>query len=167
MYKYLVLAVPILSLVRCIQPPDYPVEPVIAFKSLSKNIMPQKGFGNDSVPITFTFTDGDGDLGFEDKGEKSIFLTDTRDNVEKLPYSIPFVGLQGVGNGISGDITIVFANSSTCCIYPPDSGRIPCDTSFRVPKTFDTLSFKIKIRDRAGHFSNEIETAPIYLRCKR
>lgn len=129
--------------------------------------MPQKGFGNDSVAITFTFTDGDGDLGFEDKGEKSIFLTDTRDNVEKLPYSIPFVGLQGVGNGISGDITIVFANSSTCCIYPPDSGRIPCDTSFRVPKTFDTLSFKIKIRDRAGHFSNEIETDPIYLRCKR
>jgi hypothetical protein len=150
----------------CVQPPDYPIEPIITFKSLSKKQMPQRNLGTDSVAITFSFTDGDGDLGFEDN-ENSIFLTDTRDNVEKLPYSIPFVGLQGVGNGISGDITVIFANNLTCCIYSIDSGRIPCDTSFRVPDAFDTLSFKIRIKDRAGHFSNTIETDPLYLKCKK
>jgi len=162
------LFLPVLSFLchHCVQPPDYPVEPVIAFKSLSKNQIPQRNLGTDSIAISFSFTDGDGDLGFEDN-ENSIFLTDTRDNVEKLPYSIPFVGLQGVGNGISGDITVVFANNLTCCIYPVDSGRIPCDTSFRVPDAFDTLSFKIRIKDRAGHFSNTIETTPIYLKCKK
>lgn len=148
----------------CVKPPEYPVEPIIAFKSMLKNTMKQNGLGSDSLVITFTFTDGDGDLGFEDNS-KSIFLVDTRDDVEKLPYSIPFVGLQGVGNGISGEITVKFANSQTCCIYDPNTGVPPCDVK-DAPELRDTLSFRIRIKDRAGHFSNEIETDPIYLLCK-
>lgn len=148
----------------CVKPPEYPVEPVIAFKNLSKNILRQRDLGADSLAITFTFTDGDGDLGFEDN-EKSIFLVDSRDNFEKLPYSIPFVGLQGVGNGISGEISVVFANSQTCCIYALSSGVPPCFVK-DAPQAQDTVSFRIRIKDRAGNVSNEIETDPIYLFCK-
>jgi hypothetical protein len=150
----------------CVKPPNYPIEPKIEFKRLSKSLMKQKAFGSDSVSITFSFTDGDGDLGFEDN-TSSIFLVDTRDNVEKTPYALPFLGLQGVGNGISGEVSIVFANSLTCCVYPLDTGILPCDTLPRVPQARDTVSFRIRIKDRAGHFSNEIETAPIFLICKR
>jgi hypothetical protein len=154
-----------LAVNACIKPPDYPIEPVIEFKSLSKNLMPQKGLGKDSVAITFSFTDGDGDLGFENN-EGSILITDTRDNFDKLPYSIPFVGLQGVGNGISGEVTFIFANDLTCCIYADITAVEPCTATVNVPETFDTMSLKIRIKDRAGHISNTIETAPLYLRCK-
>lgn len=153
-----ILAFSAVLLQQCVQPPEYPIEPVITFKGLSKNNLRQKNLSADSLAITFSFTDGDGDLGFEDN-EGSVFLVDTRDGFEKLPYSIPFVGLQGVGNGISGEITVVLANSQTCCIYDI---LPPCT----VAAGQDTLSFKIRIKDRAGHFSNEIETAPIYLRCQ-
>lgn len=146
----------------CVKPPNYPDEPVIEFKSLSKNVMYQSTFGQDSVVITFTFTDGDGDLGFKDF-EESIFIVDGRDTFSKPSYRIPYIEQQGAGNGISGDISIVVP--TTCCIYPKP--YIPCDTSQNAPQQLDTVFYWIRIKDRAGHISNEIQTAPITLICRR
>jgi hypothetical protein len=81
----------------CVKPPDYPDEPVIDFKTLSKNTMYQATFGQDSVVITFSFTDGDGDLGFQDD-QSSIFIVDGRDSFSKPPYRIPYIEQQGAGN---------------------------------------------------------------------
>ncbi len=148
----------------CVQPPDYPDEPVIEFKSLSKTTLKQSSLGIDSVVITFSYTDGDGDLGFTDTSA-SIFIVDGRDNFSKPSYRIPSVGTQGAGNGISGEISIVVP--TTCCIYPQSSGVPPCDTSNFAPLKFDTVFYKISIRDRKGHLSNTIQTEPILLQCKR
>lgn len=145
----------------CVKPPDYPDEPVIDFKTLSKNTMYQATFGQDSVVITFSFTDGDGDLGFQDD-QSSIFIVDGRDSFSKPPYRIPYIEQQGAGNGISGEISIVVP--TTCCIYPPPLP--PCDT-VNPPQLLDTVFYWIQIKDRAGHLSNQIETAPITLICKR
>ena len=145
----------------CVKPPDYPKEPVIEFMSLSKTTMFQTPFGQDSVVITFSFTDGDGDLGFTD-GQESIFIKDGRDSFQKPSYRIPHVDQQGAGNGISGEISIVVP--TTCCIYP--FPLPPCDT-INAPQQFDTVFYQIQIKDRAGNLSNEIQTAPIRLICKR
>jgi hypothetical protein len=146
----------------CVKPPDYPDEPVITFESLSKDVMYQSTFGQDSVIITFAFTDGDGDLGFKDDAEESIFIVDGRDSFQKPSYRIPHIEQQGAGNGISGSISIVVP--TTCCIYPPPLP--PCDT-INAPQQLDTVFYLIRIKDRAGHLSNEIQTGPITLICRR
>ena len=147
----------------CVQPPDYPDEPVIEFKNQSKSQMFQSKFGQDSVTITFTFTDGDGDLGFTDDQE-SIFITDGRDSFAKPSYRIPYIEQQGAGNGISGEISIVVP--TTCCIYP-GTGIPPCDTSANAPQMRDTVFYYLQIKDRAGHLSNQIQTDPITLICRK
>lgn len=145
----------------CVQPPDYPDEPVIEFVSLSKTTMKQTPLGPDSILISFNFTDGDGNLGSKN-GEPNIFIKDGRDGFDKPPYQIPFIPPQGAGNGISGMISIVVPN--TYCIYIDPSGvPLACED---VPVAYDTLTYLISIKDQAGNESNQIETPPIGLICK-
>ena len=148
----------------CVKPPDYPKEPVIEFMGLSKNILQQGKAKGDSLSISFFYTDGDGDLGFPDnEPTASVFVRDDRDSFSKFEYQLPYVEPQGASNGISGEISIVVPTS--CCIFVTDLGyKLACDN---VPPffQFDTLNYFIKIRDRAGHMSNEIKAGPITLRC--
>ena len=89
-------------IISCTKPPDYPIEPIIEFERLSRNSMKQGFTNNDSIVVTVSFTDGDGDLGSNDS-TIDIFVSDTRiPNAEPSPYKMPFVPVQGVGNGISG-----------------------------------------------------------------
>ncbi|HRI58874.1 MAG TPA: hypothetical protein PK228_04105 [Saprospiraceae bacterium] len=150
----------------CVQPPNYPDEPVIEFVSLSKNVMRQTKLGPDTVLVMFNFTDGDGDLGSQDN-EPNIFIEDGRDSFLKDPYAIPYIEPQGAGNGISGMITI--ALPTTCCIYPDINGIKfpPCDTSKNAPQQLDTVFYRIYIKDRAGNVSNKITTDPITLICRQ
>ncbi len=147
---------------QCVRPPDYPIEPLIEFISLSKNTLKQTPLGQDSILITIGFTDGDGDLGFKND-EPSIFITDGRDSFVKPPYRIPYIDQQGAGNGISGEISILLP--TTCCIYtdPLTGFRLSCEN---VPVKFDSVFYYIRIRDRAGHFSNQITTPKIQLICR-
>ncbi len=147
---------------RCVQPPDYPIEPVIEFISLSKNTMRQTPLGQDSILITIGFTDGDGDLGFQ-SDEPSIFITDGRDSFAKPPYRLPYIDQQGAGNGISGEISILLP--TTCCIYtdPLTGFKLSCEN---VPVKQDSVFYYIRIRDRAGHYSNQIATPKIRLICR-
>jgi hypothetical protein len=157
------ISVSLLMLTSCANPPDYSDTPAIEFVSLSKNTMLQTRFGSDTVALTFSFTDGDGDISFSDT-TANIFIVDARDNFSKPSYRIPRIDEQGVGNGISGTISI--SVPTTCCIYPPNTAP-PCDTSSFAPEILDTLTYRIQIMDRARNMSNEIITQPIYLVCKR
>lgn len=147
----------------CISPPDYPIEPKITFQNLSKNTMRQGELGTeDSLFVTFSFTDGDGDLGTPDVDKDTsrilnVFLTDKRTNTPAERFRLPYIPEQGAGNGISGDIRLLLF--TTCCNVLP-----PCEAS--TTKPIDTLVYEIYIKDRAGHESNRIQTAPIYLQCK-
>ncbi len=144
----------------CISSPNFPDEPVIEFKSLSKTTMKQTPLGADSILIAFNFTDDDGDLGSDD--EPNIYIKDGRDGFEIPSYQIPYIEKQGAGNGISGTIKILIPN--TCCIYiSPTQDTTTCQY---VPVFYDTLTYLISIKDRAGHLSNQIETPPIGLICK-
>lgn len=149
----------------CVQPPDYPKEPVIEYIGLSKNLMQQGEGYADSLFVTFSFTDGDGDLGFpESDPTASVFIRDSRDSFSKPPLQLPYVEPQGAGNGISGEITVKLP--TTCCIYTsPEGIKFACD-DVPVSIQFDSFYYFIKIRDRAGHESNEIKTAAIRLKCQ-
>lgn len=147
----------------CVKPPDYPKEPVIEFLNMSKNTMLQTPLGADTVLVTISFTDGDGDLGFEEASE-SILIKDGRDGVSRPSLSIPYIEQQGAGNGISGEIT--FELTSTCCIFvdPATGFKRACAD---VPMATDSVFYRISIKDRAGNVSNEITTPSIRLICKQ
>ena len=149
----------------CIKPPNYSNTPEISFTGLSKNVMQQGRSEGDSITISFSYTDGDGDLGYPSSDTTaSVFVRDNRDSFVKFRYKLPYVDPQGAGNGISGQISIVIPTS--CCIFEtPEGIKLACEN---VPPSFqyDTLYYFIRIRDRAGNLSNEIQAGPIGLKCQ-
>ena len=156
------LALVVGLLAYCVRPPDYPLEPVIKYIGLSKYVMKQGEGYSDSLFVSFSFTDGDGDLGFpETDPTPSVFIRDSRDSFYKPPLQLPYVEPQGAGNGISGEISVKLP--TTCCIYTsPEGIKFACDETL----VTDTFFYYIKIRDRAGHESNEIRTEAILLNCR-
>ncbi len=150
-------------LVSCTKPPDYPIEPVITFERLSRQSMIQGSLNNDSIIVTISFTDGDGDLGSDETGF-DIYVKDTRlDLAPPTEFKLPKVPEQGAGNGISGEISILVF--TTCCIFPDASNPPPaCSSSTEFPS--ESVSYEIYIKDRAGHESNRIITDPVTLLCQ-
>lgn len=146
------------SIHSCVSRPDFPVEPVLEFISMDKNQMAQNSFNTDSIRVTFSFTDGDGDLG--DRDSLNIFIRDNRDQYIAAQYRLPELPPEGAGRGVRGEITVTIY--TTCCIYP--DGTPPCEASLKYPT--DTLRYEIFMKDRAGHVSNTIETDPIILFCQ-
>lgn len=163
LFKYTILLCTMLFAFGCTNPPDYPDEPVISYLSMSPNTFVQ-GVSQDApqLRIIVSFTDGDGDIG-DENNQANFFLKDSRDGFE-FTRSVPFVPEQGVGNGISGEITLKVNTDlgHFCCFYP--TGQEPCTPSEQFPT--DTLTYTMWMTDRAGNKSNEIETEPIYLLCQ-
>ena len=152
-----------LFVIGCVQPPNYPREPVIEFLNLNKDAIAQ---GNgaaqpDTLVINFSFTDGDGDLGFEEDSI-DIFLTDSRDGFVNT-FRLPLIPDQGTGNGISGEIALKISNTpfNICCTFP--NGATACQPNSEFPT--DTVSYSIQIRDRAGNYSNPIQTDLVTILC--
>jgi len=151
------LLISLLILLSCTKPPDYPDTPEIEFKSVNKSSFLQAT--NDSLLISFTFTDGDGDIGLE-SNDRNIFFKDLRTNTSELGFSVPEIPDQGVGNGISGEITCYLPMYLICCLQP--EFNLACD---QVLIERDTLVYEIFLEDQAGNVSNTIRTDPIILIC--
>lgn len=144
----------------CASPPNYPIEPYIEYLGISKDTMNRGAMQQDTAFITFSFTDGDGDIGNKDTID--LFVTDTRTGVTESQFRVPEVPELGASNGIKGEIT--FRLFTTCCIFPPELGLDPCygeSPAFR----YDTVIYEFYLRDRAGHESNRVQTDPVYIRC--
>ena len=144
----------------CASPPDYPIEPFIEYVGMTKDTLKRGAMQEDTTFVTFSFTDGDGDIG--NKDTLDLFVTDTRTGVLENQFRVPVVPELGAANGIKGEIT--FRLFTTCCIFPPQLGLDPCngeDPSFK----YDQVVYEIYLRDRAGHKSNTILTDPVFIRC--
>ncbi len=166
MNKYLFLLLPLASFYACVQPPDYPEAPEIEFLQLNKDTIVQGSPNHDDeLQISFSFKDGDGDLGLE--SSKPIVLTDLRDGSQQWTFGFDALPEVGAANGISGEITVIVRTgfSGVCCIYDIDDQVSPCGQPSLV-EPFDTLIYSIQLTDRAGNVSNTIETPPIFVRCK-
>ena len=60
--KGVVLFLSVIMLGSCFNPPEFPIEPQIAFKDIT---FKRGGISGDSLLLSITFKDGDGDLGFD------------------------------------------------------------------------------------------------------
>lgn len=147
----------------CVQPPNYPNTPEIAYIGVNQQSIVQGNANNpaDTLKITFSFTDGDGDLGAEGN-IVDLFLTDSRDGFTDIK-KLPVIPDQGIGNGISGEITVRLPNKpfSICCIYPDSSQSCEANPNFPT----NEISYMIQIQDRAGNMSNKIQTETITILC--
>ncbi|MBC6993875.1 hypothetical protein QWY85_20505 [Neolewinella lacunae] len=152
---------PLLCFAACVNPPDFPIEPVLTYEGINKNQIYQFTNGPlDSIIVHFSFTDGDGDLSLSSTTDSvDIFFTDSRLGIQ-TPFTLPLIPQEGTGNGISGDIFVTVINTSAiCCIF--NNRFCTEDPSFPV----DTFSYAIQIRDRAGNLSNVIRTETIDILC--
>jgi hypothetical protein len=158
------------ALVYCVKPPDYPDEPVIEYRRIAPTTLRQAAIVADpnleTTTVTIGYTDGDGDLGFNDT-TSTIEVIDLR-VLTPVPnnFTLPDIDHVGAGNGISGEIIITIP--TTCCIPPPTpSGQLlpPCRPDLVPDFKRDSVVFQIRMRDRAGHWSNTITTEPVTLIC--
>lgn len=161
MTRYLTIVIAAIFFISCSKPPDYPNEPEITFENISKDSMRQSNLNIDSLFVTFSYTDGDGNLGWpEDDNRQSVFVIDTRTGVVENTFKIPEIPDQGTANGIFGEMTLRLY--TTCCIFP--QGIPPCSSPAAYPR--DSVSYEIYIVDRDGNESNRIQTPPITLLCR-
>jgi len=111
----------------------------------------------DSLLVYFSFTDGDGDLGFPQaertENNRDLFVIDTRTDNILDQFHIPYIPPKGASNGIQGTAQIVLF--TTCC----SSG---CDPNQGIT---DEVIFEIYVKDRSGNQSESIFTSPITLIC--
>ncbi len=142
--------------VTCLRAPNYPIQPVIAFYSISNNKVHSCSSQNDTIFMDISFTSGSGQIGSDTAG--NLFLIDKRQQSAPPDTNrIPFVPIQGAGNGISGKIHLSLYARDLICL-PGCNNPLNHDV--------DTLIYDIYIKDRAGRISNTIQSAPIYLQCK-
>ncbi|MBL0308717.1 MAG: hypothetical protein IPP77_03255 [Bacteroidetes bacterium] len=154
------------TLFSCLKAPEFPVEPHLEFVSVSSSFL-KSGYED---TITFSFTDGDGDIGIKISKDTTlceccrltsddstvlrnsnfnIFLIDNRDGCVQS-FASANVSSNGKFPGIEGEIEVIRAVDTKKCLAPPQIG---------CPK--DTAIFYVMMRDQAGHFSNFIQTTPI------
>ncbi len=160
-FLWLMAAVLLTFGMACTEAPNYPDEPVITFEGVNKGRVFQFTNGPvDSLILNFSFTDGDGDLSLIDSDSVDIFLTDSRLPTVAQNFRFPLIDEEGTGSGISGVATVTIINTGNiCCIF--EGELCAADEDYPV----DTFSYDIQIVDRAGNFSNVINTGIIEIAC--
>jgi len=150
---YIVLLMSLIWTTSCKK--KYPLEPVIEFETVSKSFMTQNGA--DSMQLTFSFTDGDDNLG--SNTADNIFLMDGRNDQMIASYMLPKYEDNSNQNFRKGEVTLVVY--SRCCVYPDSSS---CYLNSDYP--LDSMTYKLQVQDEDGNFSNIIETSVINLDCE-
>jgi hypothetical protein len=151
----LILILAMFGITACYKTPTYPDVPVLEFDHFD-----YRGDAytlGDSGNLYLKFTDGDGDLGIlgRDSSSQVIYINTSDTFFHQVYFNIPEIPKKGTTDDISGTIQIKFADAlfSAYDFYFNSIG-----------KTIDTFAFKMKIKDRAGHESNEITTPPIVVK---
>ena len=144
----------------CLKEKNFPKEPVIKFKRYVK-----LNNGLDSATCTISFTDGDGDLGSEETNNdfKMVYMYKGIDGLfhyyDESPstpsfdtlmntYKVQNITPDGQYKALEGEIMAKLGSPPAGPIYVP---------------SHTVIKFKITLRDRAGHLSNEVETDEINL----
>ena len=152
------------SLMGCYKEPTFELKPVIGFGSLRKEIRIDAFTGSkkDSLILTISYQDGDGDLGLNEKEKATAEVKNDynylirlfrkrrgvfQEFVPSVPYSGYFLRLRN--DTKSG----------------PIEGNISYSIDFPHPFTplKDSLKFQVTIKDRAGNLSNTVESSVIVL----
>ncbi len=123
--------------------PNEPISviPAIELTSVSPNSIHQF---TDSLVFEIHYTDGDGDLGDYDADTLSLWITDNRFPLTEK-FHIPPLTPQGSSLTTSGTLLVVLDH-----IILKDQNA-----------TSESATFTVKLKDRAGNWSNEVTSAPV------
>lgn len=174
----IVLSLLALLFTSCQKPVEYPVEPRIAYEGFTYLMDAEGNFSGEGV-VSFSYTDGDGDLGLDDadslapfgindahyynlvvdymKAENGVFV--------KTPLLSPHVPSHPADTLVLYD-TVTF-NARFCRLRDSEEPKAisgTMDYKLTVQNPFspnDTIKFEIHILDRALHESNVIQTEAI------
>ena len=158
LFRCFVIVSVITSLFSCVpDAPNYPDEPYIEFVSISKRTSKAPSQGkSDTIYVTFSFRDGDGDLSFPQNEDTNavadiIFKDNRADfNFFEHKYYMPQIEPESRIKAVSGEITVA-ASKGLFCLSQQQK---------------DTVNFTVWIKDRAGHISNSFETGNIIIQCQ-
>lgn len=138
-----------LLIISCVKPPKFSETPEITFVSINDTSIMQQ---TDSIRMTISFKDGDGDLGSKaNDTSTNCFITDHRPGKPDYTYTykIPYITPKGTTKDISGTVDINLPGITCIPLHAVDS-----------------VIYKIVIMDRAGHKSNQVETPLIVVQCQ-
>ena len=152
-YQILLTSLALCATQACQKPPIYDNVPQITFNGFSRDTIQQN---EQAVTFFIGFTDGDGDIG-SNGAEHNLILIDER-REDTTFYRMPPIPRRGVAGGISGEIEVNLAQ--ICCIHP--DFPIICTP---IENTYDAVIYRIRIRDNANNWSNEIKTQALMVRC--
>lgn len=148
----------------CYQEPEFAEVPAIEFQDISKAIRIDQfsGANKDSVTITISFQDGDGDLGLNNEEINEAQLNEEYNYVVRVFRKVrgnfvefePFIPYSGFFFRLKNDDK-----------PGPIEGTLDYSIDFPHPFTpkRDSVQFQIYLKDRAGNISNTIETETIVL----
>jgi hypothetical protein len=144
-YKVLSFLSLLLFLAACKKEPTLPItdEPAIALLSINKTSIQEF---SDSLVFTISYRDGDGDLGISNADSTVIEVVDNRDPANLVfGYHLSPRAPNGAILTVQGELSVVLKNviilNSTA--------------------TSETTTFSIRIKDRAQHWSNVVETETV------
>ena len=162
-----------LAVSACQKPVEYPIEPKIAYEGFTYLMNPDSTFSGEGV-ISFSYTDGDGDLGLDDADTLPPF------GFNDAHYYNMVVDYMKCVNGEFVKTPLLSWNAQTQSYdtvsfnarfkrlrdsEEPKAISGTMDYKLTVQNPFspnDTVKFEIRILDRALHESNVIQTEPIF-----
>ena len=162
-----------LAALSCQKPVEYPIEPKIAYEGFTYLFNADSTFSGEGV-ISFSYTDGDGDLGLDDADTLPPF------GFRDEHYYILMIDYLKCVNGELIKTPLLSWNVQTQSydtitfnarfkrlrdIEEPKAISGTMDYTLPVQNPFspnDTIKFEIRILDRALHESNVIQTDPIF-----
>ena len=168
----------VLTVLSCQKPVEYPVEPKIDYQGFTYLFNADSTFSGEGV-VSFSYTDGDGDLGLDDSDTLSPFgfhdahyynmvidyLKCVNGVFVKTPLLSPHVPTSPADTLVLYD-TVTFNARFKRLRDSEDpkaiSGTIEYKLTVQNPLSpNDTIKFEIRILDRALHESNVIQTEAI------
>ena len=162
-----------LAVLSCQKPVEYPIEPKIAYEGFTYLFNPDSTFSGEGI-ISFSYTDGDGDLGLDDTDTLPPFGFHDAHYYNMLIEYLKCVNGEFVKTPLlSWNVqtqsydTVTF-NARFKRLRDSEEPRAisgTMDYTLPVQNPFspnDTVKFEIRILDRALHESNVIQTDPIF-----
>lgn len=146
--QFIIFVIIISFLVGCkkdektfINPPISPI-PLIEFINVTPTTVKQF---SDSIKFTLKFTDGDGNVGDISADSLSLFIIDNRNASLVERFHIQPVSPANTTISVQGIFSVVLKNTIL----------------LNNNNTSETTTFSIKLKDRAGNFSNTIQSNAI------
>ena len=171
--RVIVLLFCALAVCSCQKPVEYPVEPHIAYEGFTYLMNADSTFSGEGI-VSFSYTDGDGDLGLDDSDTLPPFgFNDAHYYNMLIDYlkweQGEFVKKPLLSWNVQNQCydTVSF-NARFCRLRDSEepkaiSGKMEYQLTVQNPfSPNDTIKFEIHILDRALHESNVIQTEAIY-----